>query len=126
MRHPRASVSATATAFIFNVPFCLSPSPLPRAVPGAPPRKVEAEQVNSTAVRVTWKAPLSAKQHGQIRGYQVIYSRLEDGEPHGQPSIMDVALPEAQVLLSPNRLPTLNGLSHLFTLSSQPKSRWQK
>ncbi|XP_035268880.1 protein tyrosine phosphatase receptor type Fa isoform X7 [Anguilla anguilla] len=65
-------------------------------VPGAPPRKVEAEPVNSTAVRVTWKAPLSAKQHGQIRGYQVIYSRLEDGEPRGQPSIMDVALPEAQ------------------------------
>ncbi|XP_064186710.1 protein tyrosine phosphatase receptor type Fa isoform X13 [Anguilla rostrata] len=67
-----------------------------QSMPGAPPRKVEAEPVNSTAVRVTWKAPLSAKQHGQIRGYQVIYSRLEDGEPRGQPSIMDVALPEAQ------------------------------
>ncbi|XP_018590268.2 receptor-type tyrosine-protein phosphatase F isoform X2 [Scleropages formosus] len=65
-------------------------------VPGAPPRKVEAEAVNSTAIRVMWKAPLSGKQHGQIRGYQVIYSRLEDGEPRGQPSIMDVALPEAQ------------------------------
>ncbi|XP_061096134.1 protein tyrosine phosphatase receptor type Fa isoform X4 [Conger conger] len=67
-----------------------------QSMPGAPPRKVEAEPVNSTAIRVTWKAPLSAKQHGQIRGYQVIYSRLEDGEPHGQPNIMDVALPEAQ------------------------------
>ncbi|XP_036409564.1 receptor-type tyrosine-protein phosphatase F isoform X9 [Megalops cyprinoides] len=65
-------------------------------VPGAPPRKVEAEAVNSTAIRVTWKPPLSVKQHGQIRGYQVIYSRLENGEPRGQPSIMDVALPEAQ------------------------------
>ncbi|KAI1883319.1 hypothetical protein AGOR_G00243970 [Albula goreensis] len=65
-------------------------------VPGAPPRKVEAEAVNSTAIRVTWKPPLSVKQHGQIRGYQVIFSRLENGEPRGQPNIMDVALPEAQ------------------------------
>ncbi|KAG5851189.1 hypothetical protein ANANG_G00090410 [Anguilla anguilla] len=70
--------------------------PNQRGRAGRAPRKVEAEPVNSTAVRVTWKAPLSAKQHGQIRGYQVIYSRLEDGEPRGQPSIMDVALPEAQ------------------------------
>ncbi|XP_036409563.1 receptor-type tyrosine-protein phosphatase F isoform X8 [Megalops cyprinoides] len=67
-----------------------------QSMPGAPPRKVEAEAVNSTAIRVTWKPPLSVKQHGQIRGYQVIYSRLENGEPRGQPSIMDVALPEAQ------------------------------
>lgn len=69
-------------------------------MPGAPPRKVEVEAVNSTAIRVTWKPPLSGKQHGQIRGYQVIYSRLENGEPRGQPNIMDVALPEAQVLLA--------------------------
>ncbi|XP_061098285.1 receptor-type tyrosine-protein phosphatase F isoform X2 [Conger conger] len=65
-------------------------------VPGAPPRKVEAEAVNSTAIRVTWKPPLAVKQHGQIRGYQVIFSRLENGEPIGQPNILDVALPEAQ------------------------------
>lgn len=67
-------------------------------VPGAPPRKLEVEALNSTAIRVTWKPPLSGKQHGQIRGYQVIYSRLENGEPRGHPNIMDVALPEAQVL----------------------------
>lgn len=67
-------------------------------MPGAPPRKVEVEAVNSTAIRVTWKPPLSGKQHGQIRGYQVIYSRLENGEPRSQPNILDVALPEAQVL----------------------------
>ncbi|XP_067310149.1 receptor-type tyrosine-protein phosphatase F isoform X5 [Pseudorasbora parva] len=67
-----------------------------QSMPGAPPRKVEVEAVNSTAIRVTWKPPLSGKQHGQIRGYQVIYSRLENGEPRGQPNIMDVALPEAQ------------------------------
>ncbi|XP_060762519.1 receptor-type tyrosine-protein phosphatase F isoform X3 [Neoarius graeffei] len=65
-------------------------------VPGAPPRKLEVEAINSTAIRVTWKPPLSGKQHGQIRGYQVIYSRLENGEPRGHPNIMDVALPEAQ------------------------------
>lgn len=68
------------------------------AVPGAPPRKVEADALNSTALRVTWKSPLSVKQHGQIRGYQLVYSRLENGEPHGQPVIVDVSLPEAQVL----------------------------
>ncbi|XP_035277756.1 receptor-type tyrosine-protein phosphatase F isoform X15 [Anguilla anguilla] len=67
-----------------------------QSMPGAPPRKLEVEAMNSTAIRVTWKPPLSVKQHGQIRGYQVIFSRLENGEPVGQPNIMDVALPEAQ------------------------------
>ncbi|XP_047662509.1 receptor-type tyrosine-protein phosphatase F isoform X18 [Tachysurus fulvidraco] len=67
-----------------------------QSMPGAPPRKLEVEAINSTAIRVTWKPPLSVKQHGQIRGYQVIYSRLENGEPRGHPNIMDVALPEAQ------------------------------
>uniref|UniRef100_A0A8D3D0W4 Receptor-type tyrosine-protein phosphatase F n=1 Tax=Scophthalmus maximus TaxID=52904 RepID=A0A8D3D0W4_SCOMX len=65
-------------------------------VPGAPPRKVEVEALNSTALRVTWKPPLSVKQPGQIRGYQLVYSRLENGEPHGQPAIVDVSFPEAQ------------------------------
>nr|XP_057917433.1 receptor-type tyrosine-protein phosphatase F-like isoform X3 [Doryrhamphus excisus] len=65
-------------------------------VPGAPPRKLEVEVVNSTAIRVTWKPPLQGKQHGQIRGYQVIFSRLENGEPRGQPDMLDVTLPEAQ------------------------------
>ncbi|XP_071262645.1 receptor-type tyrosine-protein phosphatase F-like isoform X12 [Salvelinus alpinus] len=65
-------------------------------VPGAPPRKVEADALNSTALRVMWKPPLQVKQHGQIRGYQVVFSRLENGAPRGQPNIMDVSLPEAQ------------------------------
>lgn len=81
------------------------PSSFPLAVPGAPPRKVEVEAVNSTAIRVTWKPPLTVKQHGQIRGYQVIFSRLENGEPVGQPNILDVALPEAQVRLRPQPPP---------------------
>ncbi|XP_041134229.1 receptor-type tyrosine-protein phosphatase F-like isoform X11 [Polyodon spathula] len=67
-----------------------------QSMPSAPPRKVEAEAINSTAIRVTWKAPLSNKQHGQIRGYQVTYSRLENSEPRGQPLIKDIMLPEAQ------------------------------
>lgn len=76
----------------------LNVSSLPPTVPGAPPRRVEVDNVNSTALRVSWKPPLQQKQHGQIRGYQVVYSRLENGEPRGQPIILDVALPEAQVL----------------------------
>ncbi|XP_055769830.1 receptor-type tyrosine-protein phosphatase F-like isoform X4 [Salvelinus fontinalis] len=74
-------------------------------VPGAPPRKVEADVLNSTALRVTWKPPLQVKQHGQIRGYQVVYSRLENGEPRGQPNIMDVSLPEAQEAVITGLLP---------------------
>ncbi|XP_031641581.1 protein tyrosine phosphatase receptor type Fa isoform X5 [Oncorhynchus kisutch] len=74
-------------------------------VPGAPPRKVEADVLNSTALRVTWKPPLQVKQHGQIRGYQVVYSRLENGEPRGQPSIMDVSLPEEQEAVITGLLP---------------------
>ncbi|XP_056122070.1 protein tyrosine phosphatase receptor type Fa isoform X15 [Rhinichthys klamathensis goyatoka] len=67
-----------------------------QSMPGAPPRRVEVDNMNSTALRVSWKPPLQQKQHGQIRGYQVVYSRLENGEPRGQPIILDVALPEAQ------------------------------
>ncbi|XP_030582458.1 protein tyrosine phosphatase receptor type Fa isoform X3 [Archocentrus centrarchus] len=76
-----------------------------QSMPGAPPRKVEAEALNSTALRVTWKPPLSVKQHGQIRGYQLVYSRLENGEPHGQPVIMDVSFPEAQEAIITGLLP---------------------
>ncbi|XP_042613484.1 receptor-type tyrosine-protein phosphatase F-like isoform X8 [Cyprinus carpio] len=76
-----------------------------QSMPGAPPRRVEVDNVNSTALRVSWKAPLQQKQHGQIRGYQVVYSRLENGEPRGQPIILDVALPEAQEAIITGLLP---------------------
>ncbi|KAK2816005.1 hypothetical protein Q5P01_026472, partial [Channa striata] len=76
-----------------------------QSMPGAPPRKVEADAHNSTTIRVTWKPPLSVKQHGQIRGYQLVYSRLENGEPHGQPVIVDVSLPEAQEAIITGLLP---------------------
>nr|XP_046209098.1 receptor-type tyrosine-protein phosphatase F-like isoform X3 [Oncorhynchus gorbuscha] len=74
-------------------------------VPGAPPRKVEADALNSTALRVMWKPPLQVKQHGQIRGYQVVFSQLENGAPRGQPNIMDVSLPEAQETVITGLLP---------------------
>lgn len=87
-----------------------SPTPKPRSiplgptffssrspVPSGPPRKVEVEPLNSTAVHVSWKLPVPSKQHGQIRGYQVTYVRLENGEPRGPPIIQDVMLAEAQV-----------------------------
>ncbi|KAJ6659452.1 hypothetical protein lerEdw1_018686 [Lerista edwardsae] len=66
-------------------------------VPSAPPRKVEVESVNSTAIRVSWKSPISNKQHGQIRGYQVTYVRLENNEPLGPPVIKDVMVAEPQL-----------------------------
>lgn len=75
-------------------------------MPGAPPRRVEVDAVNSTALHVSWKPPLVQKQHGEIRGYQVVFSRVEDGEPRGQPTILDIALPDAQV--TPASLPCFN------------------
>uniref|UniRef100_A0A8C0FDC4 Receptor-type tyrosine-protein phosphatase F n=1 Tax=Bubo bubo TaxID=30461 RepID=A0A8C0FDC4_BUBBB len=78
-------------------------------VPSAPPRKVEVESVNSTAIRVSWKLPISNKQHGQIRGYQVTYVKLENNEPRGQPVIKDVMLSEAQVQCGDHGLETVIG-----------------
>ncbi|XP_029473569.1 receptor-type tyrosine-protein phosphatase F isoform X2 [Rhinatrema bivittatum] len=68
-------------------------------VPSAPPRKVEVEPVNSTSIRVSWKSPISNKQHGQIRGYQVTYVTLENSEPRSQPIIKDIMLMEAQEMV---------------------------
>ncbi|NWX32886.1 PTPRD phosphatase, partial [Notiomystis cincta] len=65
-------------------------------VPSGPPRKVEVEAVNSTAVRVSWRSPVPNKQHGQIRGYQVHYVRMEGAEPKGQPMLKDIMLADAQ------------------------------
>nr|XP_015220898.1 PREDICTED: receptor-type tyrosine-protein phosphatase S isoform X4 [Lepisosteus oculatus] len=65
-------------------------------VPGAPPRKVEVEVINSTALKVTWRSLQPGRQHGQIRGYQVHYVRVENGESRGLPLIKDVMLADAQ------------------------------
>ncbi|XP_053100719.1 receptor-type tyrosine-protein phosphatase F isoform X9 [Hemicordylus capensis] len=74
-------------------------------VPSAPPRKVEVEPVNSTTIRVSWKSPISNKQHGQIRGYQVTYVRLENNEPLGPSVIKDVMVAESQETLIGGLLP---------------------
>ncbi|XP_051785954.1 receptor-type tyrosine-protein phosphatase delta isoform X5 [Erpetoichthys calabaricus] len=68
-------------------------------VPSGPPRKVEVEAVNSTSIKVTWRSPVPNKQHGQIRGYQVHYVKMDNGEPRGQPLIKDVMLADAQEMI---------------------------
>ncbi|XP_064260814.1 receptor-type tyrosine-protein phosphatase delta isoform X15 [Passer domesticus] len=70
-----------------------------QSIPSGPPRKVEVEAVNSSAVRVSWRSPVPSKQHGQIRGYQVHYVRMENGEPKGQPMLKDIMLADAQEML---------------------------
>lgn len=80
-------------------------------VPSGPPRAVEAETVNSSAVRVKWRAPAPERQHGQIRGYQVHYVRMNYGEPQGQPFIKDILIEDSQVTLL---------LSQVLTYSCMP------
>ncbi|XP_052353180.1 receptor-type tyrosine-protein phosphatase S-like isoform X20 [Oncorhynchus keta] len=68
----------------------------PQTLPSGPPRKVEVEAVNSTSIKVIWRSPMPTKQHGQIRGYQVHYVRMVNGEPMGQPGIKDILIEDAQ------------------------------
>ncbi|XP_044124229.1 receptor-type tyrosine-protein phosphatase S isoform X3 [Bufo gargarizans] len=65
-------------------------------VPSAPPRKVEVEVLNSTAIKVFWRSPVQNRQHGQIRGYQIHYVKMENGEAKWLPHIRDVMLADAQ------------------------------
>lgn len=67
-------------------------------MPSAPPRKVEVEVLNSTAIKVFWRSPVQNRQHGQIRGYQVHYVKIENGEAKGLPFIRDVMLTDSQVI----------------------------
>jgi len=53
--------------------------------------------LNSTALKVMWRSLAPGRQHGQIRGYQVHYVRVANGESHGLPLIKDVMLADAQV-----------------------------
>ncbi|KAJ3613986.1 hypothetical protein NHX12_017563 [Muraenolepis orangiensis] len=68
-------------------------------VPSGPPRGVEAEAVNASAIRVKWSAPAHDLQHGRIRGYQVHYVRMSHGEPQGQPSAKDILMDDSQEVL---------------------------
>uniref|UniRef100_A0AAR2IW74 protein-tyrosine-phosphatase n=1 Tax=Pygocentrus nattereri TaxID=42514 RepID=A0AAR2IW74_PYGNA len=65
-------------------------------VPGAPPSQVEVWPLNSTSIRVLWRSVLPGQRNGQIRGYQVHYARLENGESRGLPRIRDIMLDDAQ------------------------------
>lgn len=67
-------------------------------VPSGPPRAVAADTVNASAVRVKWRTPEPELQHGQIRGYQVHYVRMNYGEPQGQPFVKDILVEESQVI----------------------------
>jgi len=78
-------------------------------VPSGPPRKVEVEAVNSSSIKVIWRSPMPTKQHGQIRGYQVHYVRMVNGEPTGQPVIKDILIDDAQVRPIP---PATTSLTH--------------
>ncbi|XP_045067877.1 receptor-type tyrosine-protein phosphatase S-like isoform X26 [Coregonus clupeaformis] len=71
----------------------------PQTLPSGPPRKVEVEAVNSTSIKVIWRSPMPTKQHGQIRGYQVHYVRMVNGEPMGQPGIKDILIEDAQEMV---------------------------
>lgn len=84
-------------------------------VPSGPPRKVEVEAVNSSSIKVIWRSPMPTKQHGQIRGYQVHYVRMVNGEPTGQPVIKDILIDDAQVQHPPQ--PAASSLRHIVLLS---------
>ncbi|XP_077962450.1 receptor-type tyrosine-protein phosphatase delta isoform X19 [Gasterosteus aculeatus] len=71
----------------------------PQTLPSGPPRKVEVEAVNSSSIKVIWRSPMPTKQHGQIRGYQVHYVRMVNGEPTGQPVVKDILMDDAQEMI---------------------------
>ena len=60
------------------------------SVPGEP-RKVKLEAINSTAVVVQWRPPADRELNGVIRGYQVLYLKLDDREEGvGETRVYDV------------------------------------
>uniref|UniRef100_A0A8C6MBT8 protein-tyrosine-phosphatase n=1 Tax=Nothobranchius furzeri TaxID=105023 RepID=A0A8C6MBT8_NOTFU len=69
-------------------------------VPGAAPRQVDVQPLNSSALRVTWRSVLPRLRQGQIRGYQVHFSRAESGESRTLPRIKDLLLDDSQVTSS--------------------------
>ncbi|XP_061775711.1 receptor-type tyrosine-protein phosphatase S-like isoform X2 [Nerophis ophidion] len=66
-------------------------------VPGAAPRHVDVQPFNSSALRVTWRSVSPRSRQGQIRGYQVHYSRAGAGQSRSLPWIKDLLLDEAQM-----------------------------
>uniref|UniRef100_A0A668AKC1 protein-tyrosine-phosphatase n=1 Tax=Myripristis murdjan TaxID=586833 RepID=A0A668AKC1_9TELE len=68
-------------------------------VPGAAPRQVDVRPLNSSALRVSWRSVLPRLRQGQIRGYQVHYSRAESGESRSLPWIKDLLLDDSQEMI---------------------------
>ncbi|XP_015255081.1 PREDICTED: receptor-type tyrosine-protein phosphatase S-like [Cyprinodon variegatus] len=66
-------------------------------VPGAAPRQVDVQPLNSSALRVMWRSVLPRLRQGQIRGYQVHFNRVESGESRTLPRIKDLLLDESQM-----------------------------
>uniref|UniRef100_G3PRM2 protein-tyrosine-phosphatase n=1 Tax=Gasterosteus aculeatus aculeatus TaxID=481459 RepID=G3PRM2_GASAC len=66
-------------------------------VPAAAPRQVDVQPLNYSALRVTWRSVLPRSRQGQIRGYQVHFSRAESGESRNLPRIKDLLLDESQM-----------------------------
>uniref|UniRef100_A0AAQ4PM38 protein-tyrosine-phosphatase n=1 Tax=Gasterosteus aculeatus aculeatus TaxID=481459 RepID=A0AAQ4PM38_GASAC len=68
-----------------------------QAMPAAAPRQVDVQPLNYSALRVTWRSVLPRSRQGQIRGYQVHFSRAESGESRNLPRIKDLLLDESQM-----------------------------
>ncbi|XP_010784288.1 receptor-type tyrosine-protein phosphatase delta-like [Notothenia coriiceps] len=66
-------------------------------VPGAAPRQVDLQPLNSSAIRATWRSVLPRLRQGQIRGYQVHFGRADSGESRNLPRIKDLLLDESQM-----------------------------
>ncbi|XP_061653479.1 receptor-type tyrosine-protein phosphatase S-like isoform X1 [Phyllopteryx taeniolatus] len=66
-------------------------------VPSAAPRHIDVNPFNSSALRVTWRSVLPRLRQGQIRGYQVHYSRVGGSESRNLPWIKDLLLDESQM-----------------------------
>uniref|UniRef100_UPI00358DE534 receptor-type tyrosine-protein phosphatase delta-like isoform X2 n=1 Tax=Myxine glutinosa TaxID=7769 RepID=UPI00358DE534 len=66
-------------------------------VPSGPPRQVQVQEINSTAIRVSWRSPPASQHHGQIRGYQIHWVHLEGSEPREPPRLQDLMLSEEQL-----------------------------
>ncbi|XP_073713739.1 receptor-type tyrosine-protein phosphatase S-like isoform X2 [Misgurnus anguillicaudatus] len=65
-------------------------------VPGAPPGLVEVQLLNCTSIKVSWRSVLPCQRNGQIRGYQLHYSRMENELSRGLPRIKDIMLDDEQ------------------------------
>uniref|UniRef100_A0AAV2JVR3 protein-tyrosine-phosphatase n=1 Tax=Knipowitschia caucasica TaxID=637954 RepID=A0AAV2JVR3_KNICA len=66
-------------------------------VPGAAPRQVDVQPLNSSALRVTWRPVSPRLRQGQIRGYQVHYSNTGGSDSRNLPRIKDLLLDESQM-----------------------------